>query len=187
MQAIYSLMSLMSLILAYLMLSLSVLCSSLSQQCEKKGDSMLLDKINEFVKPFFWTVIFVAAVYDYYYYSSGRGIVNFLMIFFLIIIATLVLGTYYCDNSDSVRNRKLFWLTIYFLSPILCNGASILMMWNGYETFAEYTFKLRYWSLLKTPLLGLLYLMVAKAVKKSQLQLRRARQTTSLVESTDIN
>lgn len=137
----------------------------------------------------------IAIFYVYYHLSGGRNTINFVITMVLTPLAVLILLIVYWSNLDELRGRwkyftwpkKTFWLlVIYFLSPILCNGASIGLKWIGYETFAEYTFKLRYWALLKTPLLGLLYVVVARAVKKSQSQLKVARQTT-LVESTDIN
>jgi hypothetical protein len=168
------------------MFNFAARCAFLTRQCEKKGDGMSL--FMDWVKTLFWSGVFIAASYDYYYYSGGSGVINFLMIFILIIIATFVLGVCYCDPYDSGRNKKLFWLTIYFVSPILCNWASIGLKWSGYETAAHYAFKLRYWELLKTPLLALLYLVVAKAVKKSRPQFKRARQTPMVeIESAERN
>jgi hypothetical protein len=162
------------------MLNFAARYAFLTRQYEKKGDGMSL--FMDWIKVLFWSGVFIAASYDYYYYSSGSGIINFLMIFILIIIATFVLGVCYCDPYDSGRNKKLFLLTLYFVSPILCNGASVLLKLNGYETAAHYAFKLRYWELLKTPLLALLYLAVAKAVKKSRPQFKRAQQTSLSVD-----
>lgn len=173
----------LAFLLGYTLLYIAALTGKkpISHNDIKKGGYMFLERINESVKPFFWVAIFIAAVYDYYYYSGGERNYQFVMIFLILIVAILVLGTYYCDNSDSVRNKKLFWLTLYFVSPILLNGASHGLRWGGYETTAYYFFKLRYWSLLKGPLFGLLYLLYLTFGGTRRPRLKRARQ--ALVET----
>lgn len=144
-------------------------------------------------------IIVITAAYTYYHLSGGSGVVNFLAVLLLVIAGGLTLLIIYWQGLDELKGNKKyvrpknkeFWLlAIYFASPILCNGASVLLRIGGYETAAYYTFKLRYWSLLKTPLLvGLVYMfyfMVSRGVKRSRPQPSKKVQQATLAGSADI-
>lgn len=188
MKIIMDVASVASLFLAYLLLNFAILCASLSRKIAKKGDGMSL--LIDWAKVLLCIGAIITTSYAYVYFANGSGIINFLITIPLTFLAILILLIVYWLELDELKgNKKYIWprrnfwlLAIYFLSPILCNGASIGLKWGGYETIAEYTFKLRYWALLTTPLLGLLYVVVARAVKKLQSQLKVARQT-KLVET----
>ncbi|MEK7582066.1 MAG: hypothetical protein AAB488_01920 [Patescibacteria group bacterium] len=109
-----------------------------------------------------------------YTYLTGENSWNFFMTVFIGPITTLFLFIVYTYEMRENNHRggkrpkwggSYFWiLVIYFCSPILLNGASLLLKWTGQEAVSSYIFEYRFLSLLAVPILVVFYNVTSDGV-----------------------
>jgi len=107
-----------------------------------------------------------------YNFLAGGNVENFTYTVVFAPIAAFFLLIVYMTRGTGRRDFKkpkwgggFFWVAVaYFCSPILLNGASLLLKWAGYKTAGRYIFKSRYFSLLAVPMLLMFCCIVANGV-----------------------
>ena len=117
--------------------------------------------------------------------SSGRFVdllsLSFLTTAVLAPLAILILCVVYAfirtpaptrgdaDGRKRLKTAGDFFCFIglvgYFLSPVLLNGISLYLKWNGYEADSRAVFSIRYWAILVIPIVWLLWVIVTTKVR----------------------
>lgn len=127
----------------------------------------------------------------YTFLSKGGFEVFVRMLVFGPIIALSLFVLYGMRRGVSSRGKKLwkggtsvFWgATVWFCSPIILNGVSLLLKWMGAKMISGVIFKARFWILWGLPALIVLYIIIfyiAYGVIKGMRELRErfSRKTT---------
>jgi hypothetical protein len=99
----------------------------------------------------------------YHYLADGLSWFSFLVTACVGPVIVIFLFIFYPLPGWKWRRRLVFYgLAFYLCSPILLNGASLLLNQIGYSDLGRQVYTIRYWALLKGPIFWLLYLAITK-------------------------
>ncbi len=117
---------------------IEILCLPMAQRLTRRCPPLLCLGVG-----ILWILAGCIIIIPYAFLANGH--LHYLpMVGCLVLIATLIIFSRLCCQDGLVDDAELYLWLLYFCSPILLNGVSLLLAWVGYEVIGNYIFGLRF-------------------------------------------
>lgn len=105
----------------------------------------------------------IISIIYHYLADGGWWLFSFLVTMCIGPVIIFIFIIFYPLQGWGWRRWVVFYgLAFYLFSPILLNGTSLLLKQIGHDQLGQQVFTVRYWALLKVPIVWLLYLAFTK-------------------------